>query len=95
MNSLDLKYYKWKDIPGIDENNIHDRHKLGWIAQDVEGIFPKAVNTIDNAFGIDNVKSLNTDQIYAMMYGTVKKLMEKVERLERENRLIKQKLSTL
>ena len=115
VNQLPLKRYRWKDeIYGSDQ--IKDRSKLGWIAQDVESIFPKAVGitpfkynryntttkpvldldgsniydengnivyeTIKEIISeetIEDCKDLNVDQIYAVMYGTIKKLINIVE----------------
>jgi hypothetical protein len=115
VNQLPLKRYRWKDdIYG--SNQIKDRSKLGWIAQDVESIFPKAVGitpfkynryntttkpvldldgsniydengnivyeTIKEIISeetIEDCKDLNVDQIYAVMYGTIKKLINIVE----------------
>ena len=115
INQLPLKRYKWKDeIYGDDQ--IKDRSKLGWIAQDVESVFPKAVGTTTFKYNtyniitkpvldfdgtnvydeegnivnetikeiiseetIEDCKDLNVDQIYAVMYGTIKKLINIVE----------------
>jgi hypothetical protein len=81
MKAIDLKYYKWKD-QFIEETDCTDRHKLGWIAQDVQTVFPNAVNTLPYQYGVSNVLNLNADQVYAMMYGTVRKLMYEVEELK-------------
>jgi hypothetical protein len=84
MSKLDLKYFKWRDdIENI--KNIPERRKLGWIAQDVEIYFPDSIKTIDQLYGINNVKSLNIDQIYACMYGTTKKLMNEFEKIKTNN----------
>jgi hypothetical protein len=80
MKQLPLKYYKYTDE--FIERGVNDKHKLGWIAQEVEEYFPKAINTEIECYGIENFKTLNADQIYACMYGTIKKLMCKIERLE-------------
>lgn len=81
VSNLDLKYYKWRDdIPVIAQ--IEDRHKLGWIADEVQTVFPKAVKTIDEMYGLSNVLDLNVDQIYAALYGTIKKLVGKIQALE-------------
>jgi len=115
VNQLPLKRYRWKDdIYG--SNQIKDRSKLGWIAQDVESIFPKAVGITPFKYNryntttkpvldldgsniydengnivyeiikeiiseetIEDCKDLNVDQIYAVMYGTIKKLINMVE----------------
>ena len=46
VKTLPLKYYKWNDEV-YSSNVIKDRHKIGWIAQDVEMVFPKAVNQFE------------------------------------------------
>jgi hypothetical protein len=83
LSKLDLKHYKWRDnVDGIGSSNIKDRHKLGWIAQEVEPVFPKAVDTVPEMFGLSNLKTLNADQIYACMYGTIKRLMHDMDVLK-------------
>jgi len=42
IKNIPLKRFKWKDEVYTEEQ-VPDRHKLGWIAQDVETVFPKAV----------------------------------------------------
>jgi len=66
VSQIDLKYFKW-EIPS------DDTHSLGWIAQEVEQVFPKAVRTSDT-HGISDFKDLNTDQIIKVMWGALKKL---------------------
>jgi hypothetical protein len=44
IKTIPLKRYKWRDDV-YSEEQVTDRRKLGWIAQDVETVFPKAVNT--------------------------------------------------
>jgi len=44
VKSLPLKRFKWKDS-AYDDDMINDRKMLGWIAQDVQSVFPKAVGT--------------------------------------------------
>jgi hypothetical protein len=77
IKNLPLKYYKWRDdIQPYD--TVQDRHRLGWIAQDVQTIFPKAVHVFDS-YGIKDMLSLDTNQIVASMYGAIQKLQEIVE----------------
>lgn len=91
MKALELKYFRWKDeIPIF--STVADRHKLGWIAQDVQEIFPKAVTTMEQSYGLSNVLNLNVDQIYAMMYGTIKQLISVVENQQNEINELKQKV---
>jgi hypothetical protein len=42
IKNIPLKRFKWKDEVYSAEQ-VGDRRKLGWIAQDVEAVFPKAV----------------------------------------------------
>lgn len=80
IKTLKLRYYKWKDNVYTIEQ-VADRHKIGWIADEVQKVIPKAV-TITNTLGLEDCKTLNTDQIIANMYGTIQKLIQKVETLE-------------
>jgi hypothetical protein len=74
IKNLPLKRYTWKnDIYTNDQ--VNDRSKLGWIADDVETIFPNAVKKI-KAFGFDDCRSLNNDQIIASLYGCIQKLIQ-------------------
>jgi hypothetical protein len=124
IKAIPLKRYKWRDEIYTTEQ-VTDRRKLGWIAQDVETVFPKAVGTHDFKYNqvfeetiipaveeeldadgnvitpaqperieqgdlisedvIEDCRNLNSDQIYAAMYGAVQKLMAKVETLEASN----------
>ena len=124
IKAIPLKRYKWRDDIYTAEQ-VTDRRKLGWIAQDVEAIFPKAVGTHEFKYNqvfeetiisaieevldddgnvitpaqperiergdlisedvIEDCRDLNSDQLYAAMYGAVQKLMAKVETLEASN----------
>jgi len=92
VKNLPLKRYTWKQEAYTNEQ-VPDRSKLGWIAQDVETVFPKAVEihafSGSGDFYIDDCKSLNSDQIYAAMYGTIKKLISDNESLKLELQSIK------
>jgi hypothetical protein len=46
IKNIPLKRFKWRDEVYTDEQ-VRDRRKLGWIAQDVEAVFPKAVGTYE------------------------------------------------
>jgi hypothetical protein len=77
IKSIPLKYFKWRDDV-YTTTEVPDRHKLGWIAQDVEEVFPKAVQQHD-MYGYSNCRSLNSDQIYASLYGAVQKMQTIIE----------------
>jgi hypothetical protein len=123
VKNIPLKRFKWKDEVYTEEQ-VRDRRKLGWIAQDVEAVFPKAVGTYEFKYNqvfeetiipaveevlddegnvttpaqperiekgelisedvIEDCRDLNSDQLYAAMYGAIQKLMIKVETLETE-----------
>ena len=73
IKNLPLKKYKWKDdIYTVDQ--VYDRSKLGWLADDVQNIFPKSVKLV-NAHGFEDCKTMNSDQIIASLYGCIQKLM--------------------
>jgi len=78
VKNLKLRRFSWKD----EVEGARDKNVVGWIAQEVEEVIPKAITTIDHKYGIDDVKFLNPDQIYATMYGAIQKLIEDKERLE-------------
>lgn len=72
IKNLELSYYKYKD-EFVKNHDINDIHKLGWIAQNVEKIIPKAVTTNNNEeYNIEDFKSLNIDQIITNLYGAIK-----------------------
>lgn len=120
IKNIPLKRFKWKDEVYSSEQ-VSDRRKLGWIAQDVEAVFPKAVRIKEFKYNqvfedvivpaiepeldgegnvivegepqrieqkmisedvIEDCRDLNVDQLYAAMYGTIQKLISKVEALE-------------
>jgi hypothetical protein len=119
VKQVPLKRYTWRSEV-YSQDQVKDRSKLGWIAQDVEAVFPKAVGTNRFVYNqvfedvvtpeldsdgnavldengvaktktekrlvseevIEDCKDLNIDQMYAAMYGTIQKLIEKVETLE-------------
>ena len=77
VKNIPLKYYKWRD--DIYSSDVTpDRHKLGWIAQDVEKVFPKAVSQ-KKMHGYEDCRDLNADQLYATMYGAIQKLQSVAE----------------
>lgn len=87
VKALPLKRYTWRDDVYTPEQ-VPDRSKLGWIAQDVETVIPKAVEQHEQ-HGFPDCRSLNSDQIIASLYGCVQKLTEKVEILETERNFLR------
>ena len=97
IKTLPLKRYRWKDNSYTDEQ-IKDRNVIGWIAQDVQEIFPKAVeeSVFTNVDGttIGNCLTLNETMIIRTLYGAVQKLMSDKENLEDELQNLKIFLQT-
>jgi hypothetical protein len=93
VKNLKLKRFRWKDETYTDEQ-INDRNVIGWIAQDVELIMPKAVTKM-NLHGYEDCRSLQPDQIFKAQYGATQKLIEKVETLENTVALLLEKISLL
>jgi hypothetical protein len=77
IKNLRLTKYTWKDDVYTSEQ-VPDRSKLGWIAQEVETIFPKSVQKV-NDHGFTDCRTLNTDQIIGCLYGCGQKLIKKYE----------------
>jgi hypothetical protein len=88
IKNLPLKRYTYRDDI-FSHKQAQDRTKLGWIAQDVQPFFPKAIYTSNQTFTptglssdnvvIENCLTLDGDQIYATMYGAIQKLISVVE----------------
>ena len=68
--------------------NTNDRHQLGFIAQEVQQVYPKAVEVgkmmLNANETIDNVLTLNTTQIDYTLYGAVKNIIEKIDNIDNE-----------
>ena len=80
VKSIPLKRFAWKDsyAPADIQN---DRRQLGFIAQDVEAVMPKAVmQSAENGF--DDFRTLNTDQLLKASWGALQRVMQKLEALE-------------
>ena len=93
IKQLSLKQYKWNEEFSL-LNNIIDNTKLGWLAQDIEKIFPKSIE-IKSIYNLPDCKLLNTDQIYAAMYGALQQLIYKIESLEKIIEVLLLKLSNI
>jgi hypothetical protein len=85
IKSLELKRFRFGESVYTDEQ-CPDRNKLGWIAQEVEEVLPKSILTVQhelaNGYVMNDCKLLEPSQIYASMFGAMKKLIQKVEILE-------------
>jgi alpha-tubulin suppressor-like RCC1 family protein len=83
VKNIELYRFNFKN----DVVNTNDMNQLGFIAQEVQSVYPKAVevNMIQDKTGeIPDLLSLNTTQIDYTLYGAVKELIKKVEILEKK-----------
>jgi len=80
VKNLKLKRFRWKEdfYPVVE-----DRHNVGFIAQEVETIFPKAVvknkQKFNNDIVYEDFRNLNTDQIYKSLFGATQKIIKNIE----------------
>jgi hypothetical protein len=91
VKNIELYRFNFKN----DVVNTNDMNQLGFIAQEVQNVYPKAVevNMIQDKTGeIPDLLSLNTTQIKYTLYGAVKHLLEKIEILEKK--LVKNEISS-
>lgn len=79
IKNLPLRRYTWKDSV-YTPDQVPDRTQLGWIAQEVKEIIPKAVHTNNEIHGLKDCHTLNSDQILASLYGAVQKLIQDNEK---------------
>jgi hypothetical protein len=56
-----------------------DRHSLGFIAQEIKPVFPKAVDILPSLYDLPNFHTLNVDQIYKSHYGATQHLINDVD----------------
>lgn len=93
VKNIPLKRYGYK--PNIfEDGQIRDTHRLGWIAQDIEKTFPKAV-TQTNLFGLEDCRVIDVDQLYASMYGCIQKLINETETMRNEINNLKAEIEIL
>lgn len=93
LANLKLKKYKWKESIN-NYINIKDKHKLGWIADEVENYFPKSI-LIKSNNNLENCKNLDIDQIVAIMYGTTQKIIDNYNNLDNNIININTKLNNI
>jgi len=90
---LNIELYRYSYKEGMNELN-RDKRQLGYIAQEVRGVLPKAVvcGGCEGEEGDEGILSIDITQINYTLYGAVKRLMEKYKekkgRLERLERMV-------
>ena len=83
MRRLELRRFSYKE--GYNRVN-RDRVQLGFIAQEVRDIFPKAITAREykgEFMSLEDLLSIDLSQINYTLYGAVKRIMEKGEVVER------------
>ena len=82
VKNIELYNFNFKD----NYVNTNDRHQLGFIAQEVQQVYPKAVEfsrmIMNLEEKIDDLLTLNTTQIDYTLYGAVKCLIKKLENIK-------------
>jgi hypothetical protein len=82
VNKIELYNFNFKD----NCVNTNDKHQLGFIAQEVREVYPKAVEVnkmiLNTNETIDDILTLNTTQIDYTLYGAVKNLIEKIDNID-------------
>ena len=82
VKNIELYNFNFKD----NCVNTNDRHQLGFIAQEVQQVYPKAVEVSNMIMNleqkIDDLLTLNITQIDYTLYGAVKSLIEKIENIK-------------
>jgi alpha-tubulin suppressor-like RCC1 family protein len=83
------------------ETNIEDlipseesRTQLGWIADEVEEIFPKSVSKV-KVYNYNDCKSLDSDQIIVSLFGVAKKLLIEYENQNQKINNLKNQIQNL
>ena len=80
IKSMPLRVFKWRDDV-YDGATVRDRRVVGWTAEDVAYVFPKAVSTHE-AHGLEDCKSMDVSQILASMHGAIQKIQYALEAQE-------------
>jgi hypothetical protein len=82
VKNIELYNFNFKD----NCVNTNDKHQLGFIAQEVQQVYPKAVEVSNMIMNleqkIDDLLTLNITQIDYTLYGAVKSLIEKIENIK-------------
>ena len=94
VKNLRLTRYNFTDEYKTQSGQIADNNILGWIAQEVEEFFPKSVKST-NAFGYEDLKTINIDEIMKTLYGCVQKIIIDKEQLETKNVQLEERIQSL
>jgi len=94
INIIDLKRFKYREDRVTESKTYKDKFRLGFIAQDLETVFPKSIsNKID--FSGNIIKNITIDQINMALYGCVKSLIQKNVDIQNTNKELESRVTTL
>ena len=78
IKNIPLRRFEW------DSNvfpEMIDKNTIGWIAPEVQSVYPKGVNATDS-YGFSNFLDVNPDLMYKTMYGALQLTMAKLENIQ-------------
>ena len=78
VKALDLKYFEWNEPV---RSLVGDKRMLGWIAQEVKEVFPKAVGVCD-MYDIPDCHTLSDDQLHKAAFGALQKAIGIIETMQ-------------
>lgn len=79
VRSIPLRRFEWASPVA---ETVRDKRVLGWVAQEVEPLLPKAVVTA-RQHGLPDFKCLDSDQILKVMYGALQRALDDIDDLKR------------
>ena len=80
VKALPLKRFEYTP-DYVTASKVDDVRVTGWIADEVQAVFPKAVHT-QNYMNYDDLKLLDVDQLYKTMWGALSKAMTRIEEMQ-------------
>ena len=89
VRNLPLRRYAWKDEHMADGRR--DKHELGWIAQEVEKVFPNSTQSMND----EGHLALNKEQLHAVTFGALQSALQKIDDLTAENTSLKSRLDAI
>jgi len=93
LMSLNGIFYNWK-TENFKEKSFSKERQLGFIAQDVEKVFPELVFTDSKGY-----KSMSYDKLTAVIVEAMKEMKQesdaKISSLEKENEFLKQRIASM
>lgn len=84
IQKVPLKRFQWASVV---PTSAEDTHQLGWIAQDLQKVFPKSVRQVSR-YGYDDFLDIDAELLWKCMYGALKKNIAEIEDLERRSQKI-------